>query len=255
MADLMEVRIASLGNDVGGVSPGKERKTLFVRGALPGELVRCRLEKEAGSFVRADLLEVLESSPHRIEPFCRYFGRCGGCSLQHLEYGRQLHWKRQWVLRALKRTGIAFSEKTVSEPLPSPELRGYRNRVSFDMTTEGPGLHMQSGDPLPVDGCPILNRRGSQVFSGLSGKPLPGCGRVSVRGSDRTGQAMIEFSSMPASGLPDTGGGVALFWKEDGKWLGHSPDSAIHEELGGLTYRIGPGGFFQVNTGCAELLL
>jgi tRNA/tmRNA/rRNA uracil-C5-methylase (TrmA/RlmC/RlmD family) len=255
MGDLPEVRIASLGNDVGGVSPGKDRKTLFVRGALPGELVRCRPEKEAGSFIRADLLEVVEPSPHRIEPFCRHFGRCGGCSLQHLEYGRQLHWKRQWVLRALQRTGIAFSEDMVSEPVHSPIVREYRNRVSFDMTAEGPGLHMQRGDPIPVEGCPLLNRRGGQVFSSLAGRALPGCSRVSVRGSDRTGRAMLEFSALPAAGLPDTGDGVAMWWKEEEEWLGPSSNSAFHERLGGLTYRIGPGGFFQVNTGCAELLV
>jgi 23S rRNA (uracil1939-C5)-methyltransferase len=255
MQDGIVVRISSLGNDVGGVSPGKDRKTIFVRGALPGELVRCRPEKESGSFIRAELLDVLEPSPHRIPPLCSYHGVCGGCSLQHLDYGRQLHWKRQWVLRALSRTGVSFGEETVSNTLPSPRLMGYRNRVSFDMTPDGPGLHMLRGDPIPVRRCPLLNETGSRIFSRLAGRHLDGCHRISVRASDRTSGAMVEYSSMPSGGLPGLDGGVISAWRSEGGWKFDGEGRSFTEELLGLTFAISAGSFFQVNTDSAELLV
>lgn len=255
MQEGIVVRISSLGNDVGGVSPGTDRKTMFVRGALPGELVRCRPEKESGSFIRAELLEVLEPSPHRTRPLCSHHGVCGGCSLQHLDYPRQLYWKRQWVLRALSRTGIEFREDAVSDTLSSPGLMGYRNRVSFDMTPDGPGLHMLRGDPIPVQRCPLLNETGSGIFSRLAGRHMDGCGRISVRASDRTSGAMVEYSSMPSGGLPDLGCGVISAWRNEGSWKYEGEVSRFTEELLGLTFVISAGSFFQVNTDSAEILV
>ncbi|OPL20074.1 MAG: hypothetical protein AVO35_01060 [Candidatus Aegiribacteria sp. MLS_C] len=252
---VLEVRIGSLGNDVGGVSPSRDRKTVFVQGALPGELVRCRPVKEAGSFIKAELLQVLEPSSRRVEPFCPVFGTCGGCSLQHLEYGEQLRWKREWVIRAMERCGIGLESHFVEEAVPSPEARNYRNRVSFDMTPEGPGLHMRRGDPVAVPFCPLLNRTGLEAFSRLSGRALPGCRRVSVRASDRTGRSMVEFSELPPGGIPDLGEGVAAAWPRNGRWEYGSKAAPFTEELAGCSFRIGPGCFFQVNTGAAGILV
>lgn len=255
MEGTLELVITALGNDVGGVSAGGGRKTVFVRGALPGERVRCRVTEEARNFMKAELLDILEPSPWRVEPFCRYFGLCGGCSLQSLDYSRQLFWKREWISKALRRTGVDLPEDSPLQVIPSPDTRGCRNRVSFDMTPEGPGLHRYGGDPFPVDGCPLQNRRGRNVFDSLAGKPLAGCGRVSVRGSDRTGEAMVEFFGMPDSGIPPLGPGVTAAWKDGGEWPGTRRGKGFHEELGGITYPVSPGGFFQVNTSCAEVLV
>lgn len=255
MDGTLELSITALGNDVGGVSACGGRKTVFVRGALPGETVRCRVTEEARNFMKAELREILDPSPWRVEPFCRYFGLCGGCSLQSLDYSRQLFWKREWIQKALRRTGVELPEDSPAEVLPSPDTRGYRNRISFDMTPEGPGLHRYGGDPFKVDGCPLQNRRGRDVFSSLAGKPLAGCRRISVRGSDRTEEAMVEFYGTPDSGIPPLGPGVTAAWKEEGEWLNTGQGNGFHEELGVITYPVSPGGFFQVNTSCAEVLV
>ena len=59
-------------------------KKVFVAGALQGETVRFQRRKRRRNYDEAELLEVLEPSPARIQPRCAVFGRCGGCSLQHL---------------------------------------------------------------------------------------------------------------------------------------------------------------------------
>ena len=65
--------------------PGKK---VFVAGALAGETVRFQRRKRRRNFDIAELLDVLEPSPSRIEARCAVFGRCGGCSLQHVTGGR-----------------------------------------------------------------------------------------------------------------------------------------------------------------------
>ncbi len=79
--------------------------TLFVHGALPGERVRVRVTELKKNYGRADLLEVLKSSPDRVAPPCEIYEECGGCQLQHLSYEAQLRQKRQQVVDQLERIG------------------------------------------------------------------------------------------------------------------------------------------------------
>src|SRR2546427_793090 len=90
----------------GGEGVGRvEGYVLFVRGAVPGDRVRVKIVEARSRFGRA-VIESLESpSPDRIEPPCPYFGRCGGCRLQHLAYPAQLAFKEKQVRDCLTRIG------------------------------------------------------------------------------------------------------------------------------------------------------
>lgn len=255
MGEELTIEIASLGNRVGGISSDQNRKTVFVRGTLPGEKARCRIIREKKSWIEAEPLEILEESPFRKEPFCNYFGECGGCSLQNLEYSRQLFWKQNWVEKALKRAGIDYSDDMMKDIIPSPYIEGYRNRVSFDIVNGKPGLHRFRGDTMPVDECPLLNVRGQRVFKRLFEEPLDSYRRVSIRASDRTGEAMIEFSGQPAPGISCRNDPVSIAWKENGGWKTDPPESVLHETLGNFSYPVKPGTFFQVNTACADIII
>jgi 23S rRNA (uracil1939-C5)-methyltransferase len=239
----------ALGNRVGGIARRSGAKTVFVRGALPGERVACRPVREKRSYVEAELLEVLQPSPHRREPDCREYGWCGGCSLQHLDYGRQLHWKRRWVESALRRQGIPgpAPEATV----PSPLVLGYRNRVTFEVADGRPGLHAFRGDPRPVGGCPLLPAEGNALVRILAGSgALGGCSRAAVRCS--TGMRSLRVEVYGADGRPELGlpEDVGLAWQTGGSW--HSEGPELRERLGGMELPVPPGGFLQVNTAAAE---
>ena len=73
----------------------------FVHGALPGEEVVCRRVKRRRNYDEAVVQEIVDPSPDRVEPQCRFYGRCGGCSLQHLSYDAQLRHKERTLLAAL----------------------------------------------------------------------------------------------------------------------------------------------------------
>ena len=82
-----------------------EGKKAFVAGALAGETVRFMRRKFHRNFDDAELLEVIEASPDRIEPKCEAFGRCGGCALQHIDVERQRDIKAQTLRDNLERIG------------------------------------------------------------------------------------------------------------------------------------------------------
>ncbi|AJY77556.1 RNA methyltransferase [Paenibacillus beijingensis] len=79
--------------------------TLFVQGALPGERVKAKVLKVKKQYGYAKQLELLQSSPDRVDAPCPIYKQCGGCQLQHMGYDAQLRWKRQHVVDNLVRIG------------------------------------------------------------------------------------------------------------------------------------------------------
>ena len=96
--------VVDLTHDGEGVADVDGRR-LFVAGALPGERVEIALGKRKRQLQEATLVRVLEPSADRVVPGCEYFGRCGGCALQHLEHGAQVRFKQEAVKQALARIG------------------------------------------------------------------------------------------------------------------------------------------------------
>lgn len=132
----MEVTVESLTNLGAGVAR-VEGWVVFVPFALPGERVRCRVFRNHNNYSEADLVKVIEASPHRRAPRCALFGACGGCQYQHLEYAQQLEWKRRQVGELLqKMAGIEFPVEAV---VPSPVEWGYRSKITphFQRPKEG----------------------------------------------------------------------------------------------------------------------
>ncbi|MBI4664223.1 MAG: class I SAM-dependent RNA methyltransferase [Verrucomicrobia bacterium] len=101
---------------------------LFVPFVLHGERVAVEITDVKQRFARARLLEVLESSPDRTTPLCRYFGECGGCQYQHIEYEAQLRLKRKQIADLFERVG-GFPETVIDPVVPCPAPYGYRNRI------------------------------------------------------------------------------------------------------------------------------
>lgn len=103
-----ELEVGAVGARGDGLAAGESR--LFAPFTLPGERVRARITGD-----RAEVLEVLAPSADRETPPCKYFGRCGGCQLQHWRQAPYLAWKREQVIEALSRRGLggAHVEDTI----------------------------------------------------------------------------------------------------------------------------------------------
>ncbi len=102
----------------------------FIRNAVPGDKVIAEITKRKKSWREGFLKELIIPSPYRVRPECRYFGICGGCSWQNLDYSKQLYWKKKHVEDAFKRIG-KIDTGTVHEPIPSDLIYRYRNKMEF----------------------------------------------------------------------------------------------------------------------------
>ncbi|MDH3337788.1 MAG: 23S rRNA (uracil(1939)-C(5))-methyltransferase RlmD [Gammaproteobacteria bacterium] len=119
-------RIDSCTHDGRGIVAG-EGKKVFVAGALEGEQVRYLRRKSRRNYDEAELLEILDASPHRIAARCAVFGRCGGCALQHVSDVQQRQIKFQALKDNLQRIGQITSERWL-EPMIGP-VWNYRRRA------------------------------------------------------------------------------------------------------------------------------
>ena len=130
-------------------------KVVFVPGVLEGETVDIRLVSQGRRFSRGKLVQIIESSGKRVEPFCSHYGRCGGCNLQHLGYQDQLTLKESFVREHFQR--LAGIDLPAGFHFVSSPPAGYRNRVQFHKASEGAGFKMRGSDEiLKLDHCPVL---------------------------------------------------------------------------------------------------
>jgi 23S rRNA (uracil1939-C5)-methyltransferase len=123
------VRIDSIAAGGEGVGRLPDGRVTFVHRTAPGDLAEVELTERRDRWTRGRLLRVEEPSLERREAPCPFYARCGGCTLEHLEYGAQLRAKARIVADALTRIGGIPADPP--EVVPSPREFRYRNRVSF----------------------------------------------------------------------------------------------------------------------------
>jgi 23S rRNA (uracil1939-C5)-methyltransferase len=121
----LEASITGMGHDGRGVAR-IDSKAVFVDGALMGERVRLRLTRRHRHFDEAETVEVLERSPDRVEPLCRHYGQCSGCSLQHLAAPAQIAVKQNVLAENFERIGKVAPAAWL--PPLTGEPWGYRRR-------------------------------------------------------------------------------------------------------------------------------
>lgn len=277
--DLCIHDIAQEGRWVGRSDSGQ---VVFVRGEIvPGERIRARVSAVKKSFVEADLLEILEKAPSRVKPPCPYFGKCGGCQLQHMRYAEQLSIKKKMIRDALERLG-RFSSPPVKDVCASDEEYGFRNKIEMVFTKNGRlAFHgYGEGRPLVVaEQCllapAILNRLldvTTRYFSGLEASERQACGlrRIMLRRADLDGGVMvaIEMRRAPAQILQNYVENILRVSGKDrttivavtGDDKSGLQRQALHgsgvleEKLGRFKFIIAPDSFFQTCTRQAEKL-
>lgn len=124
LLDVTIEKLTNLGHGIARV----DGWVVMVPFGLPGEKVRVRVHRNHKNYSEADLMEVLEPAPQRVEARCPLFGNCGGCQYQNLAYEEQLTWKRQQVAELLKH--MARIEHSVEPVIASPRQFEYRSKIT-----------------------------------------------------------------------------------------------------------------------------
>jgi len=106
---------------------------VFVRGGIPGDTVRAKIFKKKKGYAYASITELVSPSPNRIQALCPYSGSCGGCQWQHVQYKKQLDFKREHVQESIQHIA-GLKNVAVHETIPSEEQFQYRNKMEFSFS-------------------------------------------------------------------------------------------------------------------------
>jgi 23S rRNA (uracil1939-C5)-methyltransferase len=281
--DELELRIDRLAHGGAGVARS-EGYVLFVRGAVPGDLVRARVTRSKRSFGEADSIELIEPSPERIEPLAPH----PGAPWQVLPYERQLAEKEEQVRDALARIG-RFDSPPVERIVPALEQFHYRNKLEYSFGSDEESGELVLGfhrpgrydliddvarDVLASERVDELRETvkswcREQGLSAWDRREQHGLLRnLVVREGRRTGQLQARVVTSPGGSFDIDGlaaatpadsflwtraASVAETTREGETQIVKGP-AAIEEKLSGLRFRISPDAFFQTNTEMAERL-
>ena len=165
----------------GGKGVGRENgKAVFVPFTIDGEMISAQITREKKQFAEAEVVDLQERSPHRVNPECPYFGRCGGCSYQHIDYEHQLAIKWRQVRDVLQRIG-KFKEIPMRPIIPSPISYAYRNRITVHAQDGVIGFFRRDSHRLiDIERCPISLDEVNQALTELRAR-APRDGHYTLR--------------------------------------------------------------------------
>ncbi|HEV3049608.1 MAG TPA: methyltransferase domain-containing protein [Longimicrobium sp.] len=267
------VRIDSIAAGGEGVGRLPDGRVTFVHRTAPGDLAEIVLTEKKDRWTRGQLLRVLEPSPERREAPCRFYARCGGCTLEHMAYDAQLRAKARIVADALTRIGGIQSDPP--EVLPSPNEFRYRNRVSFALRRMEhgrvvAGFHAIGAPDEIVDldgGCLLFEEAIGRVWDGIRASWGPDARRLpsgeQLRLTLRTNAAgevslLVEGGFLPGrpQELIDAVPGLVSVWhrprEADPELIAGAP--GLPETWGDETVELSGAAFLQVNRAAAALL-
>ena len=240
--------LTNLGVGLGRVTVGEGKWVVMIPFTLPGERVKARVYRNHKNFSEADLLEVLTPSPHRIDPKCPLFGRCGGCQYQHLTYPEQLTWKRQQVEELLKyMAGVEFSVRPV---IGSPREFGYRSKITphfqADRGSGGP-VSVRAADgqetvPPKKNAAPIGFLKQGSRFEIVD---VPQCPIATPEINARLPEVRAKTRQRLLAGEYKRDATLLLRHAQEGVVTDY--DAVIHEQVGPLKLHFLARDFFQNN--------
>ncbi len=286
---VLRLTVTDLNNLGAGVCRAEDGRVVFVRGAVSKDEIETEIIKVNHSFLVGRLLRVTVPSPHRMEGFCSAPNACGGCVYRHVTYDHELTLKREYVENAFRKAGLP--NVTVLPVKSTGKTEGYRNKGQYPLANTKDGIKAgfyaaKSHNLIPAAGCriqhgafsPIVTavcafaeRKGISVYDEETGRGL--LRHIYLRIGEKTGQIMLclvingerlpdaeEFCREMTEAFPELTGillnenrertNVVLGKKMIPLW----GNPYMEDELCGLTFRVAPDSFYQVNRDGAELL-
>ncbi|SMC23341.1 23S rRNA (uracil1939-C5)-methyltransferase [Clostridium acidisoli DSM 12555] len=171
--EVYTINIEALGYEGEGI--GKiDDFTIFVKGAIDGETVEAKIIKVNKNFAFGKLTNIIKKSPDRVEPICEIYNKCGGCSLQHLSYGKQLQFKKKRVEDCLERIGkLKVNDENgikINETIGMETPYRYRNKVQLPVGNKNGEVVVgfysaRSHEIVSMEKCYIQHEVGDKIVS------------------------------------------------------------------------------------------
>lgn len=250
----------------GGKGLGRlDGKVVFVPFTAPGDVVEVEITADKKGFSEGKVSKIITPSALRTEPVCRFFGKCGGCSLQHMTYGAQLDWKQKILEESLRRIGkvegIAFDL-----PVASPSPLNYRSRARFHVSGKRAGFFEEGSHRIvDMDGCPLLHPLVNETFfdfkhSVLGAGVHPDIYSFEVGVSEKDQRTVVSMLAAPSTGFDWKKllsgvrhlKGFELWAPKDnsrrGRFVTSEMDTSLIYSAGEVEFAAGIGVFTQVNS-------
>ena len=240
VGDSLECRVESLAYGGDGVARA-DGMVVFIPGTLPEETVTARVILKKKNYARAELLDVIESSPRRIKPCCRVADpedgalcRVPGCVYDHLDYAAEVEAK-QLQLEGFLRRMPGIEDAGILQPLPSPLPLHYRNKIVLHTKRAVRGMRLgymleQSHRLMEIPACPLACEAINTALAELLA-------------SDAT-HTLREGANITFRHTPQDG---ALCWADSGRPLPPPHAALLTENTPAGALRVPCDGFFQVN--------
>ncbi len=269
---LHDINITETTNLGAGVARDGDGRTVFVDGAVFGDVCDAVLEKRLASYSLCSISRLISPSPHRTAPDCSAFSEeCGGCTFRHVSYEHELSVKEEHVRSLFRRAGL----KAEISPIRSAGEDAVRTKVTVPVSGYGDvGYYKKnSHDIIPQFRCRLHDELTNEIISEVSrlAKKLRPAGlhhlciRLATYGvmvifmsdaEDDKGFAAAAAEAL--TGTFDKIGSVYFCLQKKGSPRGRYTlvwgDKRIRDRLTGCDFLISPDAFYQVNHGGAEIL-
>lgn len=208
----------------------------MVPSVVPGELVKVKIFRNYKTYSEADLVEIVEPNPNRVEPQCPLFEKCGGCQYQHMDIATQRNWKQDQVQDLLERVG-GFDSASFPSVLPTlgtDEVYHYRSKITphYDAPRNQKFIsaigfkEKSSRRIVDVPECYIATHAINEKLTELRAEKQKECAEGTLR-RPKKGATLL---------LRDVDEGVVT-----------DPNQYVETTVSGLTFRFLAGNFFQNN--------
>ena len=228
-------RMDHFGNGIGNING----KIIFVKEALPGETVDVTITKDKKSFMEGTINTIIYKSSKRVEPFCKYFGVCGGCSLCHLNYENTLEYKKERVKNILSKFDIPKINVIRNEN----DLY-YRNKIELKIVDGKLGFYEKSTHNLiEIKECKVTKKSINKSFEFVKNMKLENA-NVTIRANyNDEVLIIIDSKEKPVILNPEDYkiGGIVL----NDKCI-YGQDNFM-EKINNLFFTVSYNSFFQVN--------
>lgn len=240
----MKVRIIRLNNEGEGIA-SIEGKLIFIKGALPDELVDISIKEDKGNYFIGELNTVIESSPDRVIPKCPYYDKCGGCNLMHLSNNKILNFKKDKVIGIFKK----ISNIDINPDIHSYNELNYRNKATLKVNNNEIGYYEESTHNIvSIDNCLLLNNKINDVITKLKSfiqDKNHNITEVMIRCISN--EIMISFDNLNPvykEELINLLRQASIYIKDENI----SGNTRLIEQIEDYKFYVSPKSFFQVNT-------
>lgn len=290
MRDTLVLNIDKMVNEGVGLAQLGTGIKVFIPFAVKDDVIEVKIVEKKKDYWVGVIKKVINPSPLRVKPQCKYFGLCGGCQWQMVDYKFQPQLKRELVIDSLRHLA-GINEVAVLDTTPSPRPFYYRNKVHFPIKRVSPNevimgfykmnthyiidvnkcpLHLQQYDQIYIRAKDYIGRRGLPIYDERTHKGI--IRNFTIRGSDRTKESlivvvtrenylskrtaheMLSFDSTIVGVMENVNPkrGNAIFGETS---LIRAGTEYYHEKIKNYAFVVSGTSFFQVNTDIAEKMV